>query len=86
MNTPLTFWHDGKEYAADVVSSENLQPHYHWLLFRSDDMKTALGEDVAFVENDGNLKSVHPSLARRNQELFESIRAALQQHLAHRQT
>jgi hypothetical protein len=79
MDGVVTFSHDGIEYAADVISSENLLPSYHWILFRNPEMKQMLGDDVAFIEKDGKLKSVHPG--KKNHELLQVIKFALEKHL-----
>jgi hypothetical protein len=84
MDGQVTFSHEGVEYGADVISSENLQPPYHWILFRDPDMQKILGDDVAFIEKDGKLKSVHPALAKKNHELLQAIQSALQKHLQKR--
>jgi hypothetical protein len=81
MDGVVTFSHEGIEYSAQVISSENLLPPYHWVLFKSPEMQQKLGDDVAFIEKDGKLKSVHPSLARKNLELLQAIKSALEKHL-----
>jgi hypothetical protein len=81
MDGTVTFSHEGKEYSADVISSENLSPHYYWLLFKNPEMRRQLGDDVAFIVKEGTLKSIHPSLAKRNIQLMNEIRAALEKHL-----
>jgi hypothetical protein len=81
MDGTVTFSHEGKEYSAKVIGSENLSPHYYWLLFKEAEMQRQLGEDVAFVVKEGKLKSIHPSLAKRNIQLMNEIKAALEKHL-----
>src|SRR5438105_2298935 len=81
MDAMVTFSHEGKEYSADVISSENISPHYHWLLFRQPEIQKKLGEDIAFIEKEGKLKSIHPSIAKKNQDLLETIKTALKTHL-----
>jgi hypothetical protein len=81
MQGTFTFLHDGKQYSADVISSENLSPHYYWLHFQQAEMQKQLGDDVAFIEKEGGLKSIHPSLAKKNAQLLADIRSALEKHL-----
>lgn len=81
MDGVVTFLHEGKEYSADVVSSENLHPHYYWLLFKNPEMQKQFGDDIAFVEKEGKLKSIHPALAKKNYELLHHIKDALEKHL-----
>jgi transposase len=77
----VNFSHEGIEYSADVIRSENLLPPYYWVLFHNPEMQKKLGEDIAFIEKDGKLKSVHPSLSKKNQDLLQAVRMALEKFL-----
>jgi hypothetical protein len=81
MDGVVNFSHEGIEYSADVIKSENLLPPYYWVLFRNPEMQKKLGDDIAFIEKDGKLISVHPSIAKKNQDLLQAVKTALENYL-----
>ena len=81
MDEVIRFSFKGKEYTGDVLSSLDMTPHYHWLIFRQPEMQKLLGEEIAFVVRNAELTPVNIFLAQKNRELFNAIVAAMQKHL-----
>ncbi|HEX6914362.1 MAG TPA: hypothetical protein VF145_03930 [Chitinophagaceae bacterium] len=81
MEEMIRFSFKGKEYAASVLSSLEMTPHYHWVIFRQPEMRELLGEEVAFVVKNSELKPVNVFLANKNRELFNQIQSAMEKHL-----
>lgn len=81
MDEVIRFSFKGKEYTGDVLSSLDMTPHYHWVIFKQPEMQKLLGEEIAFVVRNAQLKPVNIFLAQKNRELFSEIVAAMEKHL-----
>lgn len=81
MDEVIRFSFKGKEYTGDVLSSLDMTPHYHWVIFKQPEMQKLLGEEIAFVVRNAQLKPVNIFLAQKNRELFSEIVAAMERHL-----
>lgn len=82
MEEMIQFSFRGKEYNGSVLSSFEMTPHYHWVIFRSPEIREILGEEVAFVVKDAMLRPVNTFLAQKNKELFHQIQAAMENQLS----
>jgi len=81
MEEVIQFSYKGKQYTGNVLSSLEMTPHYHWVIFRNPEMKEMVGEEITFVVKDSRLKPVNTFLAQKNRELFEQIQSAMEKHL-----
>ena len=82
MDEEIHFSFKGKEYTGSILSSLDMTPHYHWVIFKQPEMQQLLGEEIAFVVRNAELRPVNVFLANKNRELFGQIQAAMQRQLA----
>ena len=52
MEDVIEFSYKGKQYSGHVLSSLDMTPHYHWLIFKQPELREVLGEEIAFVVKD----------------------------------
>ena len=81
MEDIIQFTFKGKEYTGSILSSLDMTPHYHWVLFKHPEMRDILGEEIAFIVREAELRPVNPFLANKNKELFAEIKEAVEKHL-----
>lgn len=81
MENSIQFSFKGKEYTGNILSSLEMTPHYHWVIFPQPEMQEILGDEIAFVVKDAELRPVNTFLANKNKELFQQIQSAMQKHL-----
>jgi hypothetical protein len=81
MEEVIQFSFKGKEYTGSILSSLDMTPHYHWVIFRHPEMRELVGEEIAFVVKDSMLRPVNAFLAQKNKELFLQIQSAMEKHL-----
>lgn len=84
MNDVISFSFNGKVYTGNILSSLEMTPHYHWIIFRQPEIQEVLGDEIAFVVKDAELRPVNTFLANKNKELFQQIQSAMQKHLVDR--
>lgn len=72
-----SFIYQGKKYAGWVVCSDQMEPHYYWFINKDQELIDQLGEDVAFVLKQDELRPLNYTLAERHPELFSSIISAI---------
>lgn len=82
MEELIQFSFKGKKYTGSVLSSLDITPHYHWVIFKQPELQEVLGDEIAFVVKDAALKPVNTFLAHKNKELFLQIQEAMEKHLA----
>jgi hypothetical protein len=81
MENVIRFSFNGKEYTGNILSSLDIIPHYHWVIFRQPEIQDVLGDEIAFVVKNAELRPVNTFLANKNKELFQQIKSAMQKHL-----
>jgi hypothetical protein len=81
MDDAIKFSFNGKEYTGSILSSLDITPHYHWVIFKDPEMQEVLGDEIAFVVKNAELKPVNTFLANKNKELFQQIQSAMLKHL-----
>ena len=81
MENVIHFSFNGKEYAGTILSSLDMIPHYHWVIFRQPEIQEILGDEIAFVVKNAELRPVNSFLANKNKELFQQIQSAMQKHI-----
>ena len=81
MEDVIKFSFNGKEYTGTILSSLDMTPHYHWVIFKQPEMQEILGDEIAFIVKNAELRPVNSFLAHKNKELFQQIRNAMEKHL-----
>ncbi len=81
MEDVIKFSFNGKEYTGTILSSLDMTPHYHWVIFKQPEMQEILGDEIAFIVKNAELRPVISFLAHKNKELFQQIRNAMEKHL-----
>lgn len=81
MISTIKFDFNEKEYSVKVISSLDVKPCYHWVLFEDEELKGQLGEDLALIEKEGKIEAVQ-KISSLNKTLYYQIIAAIEKHLA----
>jgi len=81
MESVIRFSFNGKEYTGNILSSLEMSPHYHWVIFRQQEIQQVLGDEIAFIVKNAELTPVNSFLANKNKELFRQIQTAMEKHL-----
>ena len=81
MEQVLRFNYNGKEYSGYLISSFNIIPHYHWFFFHDQSIKSLVGDEIVFTEQDGKFIPVRPVLAEKHQDLYNSVQTVIEKHL-----
>ncbi|HEX6915614.1 MAG TPA: hypothetical protein VF145_10260 [Chitinophagaceae bacterium] len=54
-NNIVAFHYMGKTCSGYVMSSTDLEPHYHWFFFNEREYIERIGESIPFIVKDGEL-------------------------------
>lgn len=79
LNETVVFAYMGKTYSGYVVSSTDLDPHFHWFFFNDKQFAEQFSDSIAFREINGSLRPVHNY--SRNAELVLSVQKAVEAYL-----
>lgn len=54
-----SFIHDEVTYTGYIISSIDLEPHFHWFVFDDVEVISKYGDSIAFKQEDGKLIPVY---------------------------
>jgi hypothetical protein len=62
-----------------IISSTDIQPHFHWFLFDDVNLIDTFGDSIAFKVDEGQLKPV--SVIVKHQDFIEAVKRCVENHL-----
>ena len=76
----IIFSYKGRQHSGYIVSSTNMEPHYHWFCFNSKEMSKLLNDDcIGFKIQNNQLLPTRPFTAHT--ELVETVRSIVSNSL-----
>jgi hypothetical protein len=75
----ISFNYDGKNYSGKIMSSINSEGTYHWFVTEEEDLKSKLGDTIAFKVNEGGLQPVY--FSSTHLELMEVIQKVVSENV-----
>jgi hypothetical protein len=75
----IVFTYQGKKHTGYIVSSTNLEPHYHWFYFNDQELINEVDECIGFkIQN--NVLTPTRSFRKHNQ-LVETVKDIVEQRV-----
>jgi hypothetical protein len=76
----IRFEYNGREHSGKIISSTNIEPHYHWFYFTDTEIKTIIKDDcIGFKKTDRGLRPTR--IYTTHTELVEQVRSIVEKHI-----
>ncbi len=76
----IVFTYDGKKHTGYIISSTNLQPHYHWFYFNDEELIKQVDDCIGFKLQNNELT---PTRHFKNHDhLVETVKQIVQQRIS----
>jgi hypothetical protein len=75
----VSFEFKGTTVTGYIISSTDIEPHYHWFLLKDVNLINEYGDSIAFKEKDGELKSVHVMI--NHLDFIAAVKDCVRKHI-----
>ncbi len=77
----ITFEYKGKQLSGQLISSTNLEPHYHWFYFNDAEITQTIQDDcIGFKKRGGQLTPTRV-YSGQHIELVETVKRVIESHI-----
>lgn len=78
--TQISFEYKGRKHSGHIISSTNIEPHYHWVYFNDTEMERLINDDcIGFKNTDNGLRPT--KIYTTHTELVETVKAVVEQFI-----
>lgn len=76
----ISFEYKGRERSGQIISSTNIEPHYHWVYFNDTEMVSMIKDDcIGFKKIDDNL---YPTkIYTSHTDLIEQVKSIVEKNI-----
>jgi hypothetical protein len=77
----VVFEYKGRQYKGQIVSSTNVDPHYHWFYFNDKDISKLINDDCIGFKKKGN--QLQPTkIYTSHSELVETVKRVVEMNIS----
>lgn len=77
----IVFEYQGRTLSAQLISSTQMEPHYHWVYFNDAQIASFLDDDcIGFKQKGNGLQPTRTYVVHR--ELVETVQRAVETHIS----
>lgn len=76
----IVFDYKGRQHSAQLISSTNIEPHYHWVYFNDEDIITSIKDDcIGFKKKGSQLQPTR--IFANHSDLVETVKKTVEEHI-----
>jgi hypothetical protein len=76
----IVFEYNGRQHSGQLISSTNMEPHYHWVYFSDETITRLINDDCIGFKKKGN--GLQPTKVISNhQELIETVKRIVESRI-----
>jgi hypothetical protein len=76
----VIFEYNGRTHTGQIVSSTNVEPHYHWVYFNDQDITKLINDDcIGFKKKDNQLQPT--KIYTSHLELVETVKRVVEMNI-----
>jgi hypothetical protein len=76
----ITFEYKGKQRTGQIISSTNLEPHYHWVYFNDEEITRTIQDDCIGFKKKGD-QLTPTRIFTAHTELIETVKRVVENHI-----
>ena len=76
----ISFEYQGRHRSGQIISSTNIEPHYHWVYFNDQEMQAIFKDDCIGFKKTGN--NLYPTrIYTSHSELVEKVKSLVEKNI-----
>ena len=77
----VVFEYKGRQHSGFIVSSTNIEPHYHWFYFNDEHISRIINDDCIGFKKEGN--DLHPTkIYKSHTDLVETVQRIIERNIS----